>query len=124
MLGASTREVPDADELVATLKSFHKNLEANLTKARTGYKTQAEKHHCQHPSLTIVNLVMVEAEKFKLHLKSRKLEPRCIGPFKVINQVNKVAYQMDLTAGSKVHPVFHVSQLIILLATPPHQGAY
>lgn len=111
MLGAPTGEVPAADKLVATLKSLHATLESNLTRARSTYKTQADKLRRPHPSLAIGDLVMVKASNFKLHLKSRKLGPRRIGPFKVSKQVNGVAYQIELPAGSKVHPVFHVSQL-------------
>lgn len=54
---------------------------------------------------------MDEAANIKLDLKSRKLGARHIGPFKVSKQTNELAFQVDLHEGSKVHPVFHVSQL-------------
>lgn len=40
-----------------------------------------------------------------------KLKPRYYGPFKVIRRVGKVAYELDLLTGSRVHNVFHVSRL-------------
>jgi hypothetical protein len=42
---------------------------------------------------------------------SRKLNNRRHGPFTVIKEVRKYAYQLDLPATMDVHPVFHVSLL-------------
>jgi hypothetical protein len=50
-----------------------------------------------------------------LHLKhskkSRKLLPRWIGPFEVVQVVGPVAYKLKMNPGWRVHPVFHVSLL-------------
>lgn len=83
------------------------------------YKTQCDKHQRQHPSLALGDLVMVEAANSKLHLKSIKMGPRRIDPFKVIKHMNKVANQVDLPAGSKVNPVLYVSQLIKFAGDAP-----
>jgi hypothetical protein len=42
----------------------------------------------------------------------RKLAPRYVGPFKIINRKGEVAYQLELPPQlSEVYDVFHVSQL-------------
>ena len=44
--------------------------------------------------------------------KRRKLEPRFIGPFEILERVGKVAYRLALPPSmSGVHEVFHVSML-------------
>jgi hypothetical protein len=47
------------------------------------------------------------------HFKVRgKLAPRLIGPFKILEQRDEVAYQLELPPQlSDVHDMFHVSQL-------------
>lgn len=44
--------------------------------------------------------------------KRGKLGPKLIGPFRVLAQVGRIAYQLDLSAEpSQIHSTFHVSQL-------------
>ena len=51
-----------------------------------------------------------------------KLAPRYIGPFKILERLGEVAYQLELPGSLLgVHDVFHVSQLKKCLCVPEEQ---
>ncbi|XP_022893947.1 uncharacterized protein LOC111408417 [Olea europaea var. sylvestris] len=53
--------------------------------------------------------------------KQRKLSPRYIRPYEIIERIGPVAYQLDLpTELSRIHDVFHVSMLRKYIADPSH----
>ena len=53
--------------------------------------------------------------------KRGKLNPRYIGPFRIIRRIGPVAYQLALTPElANVHDVFHVSMLRRYTADPSH----
>ena len=42
---------------------------------------------------------------------AEKIKPRYYGPYKVIQNIGEVEYELKLSEGSKIHNVFHVSCL-------------
>ena len=43
--------------------------------------------------------------------KDNKLKLKYYGPYKVLQKIGSMAYKLELSASSRVHPIFHVSFL-------------
>ncbi|XP_057479143.1 uncharacterized protein LOC130766484 [Actinidia eriantha] len=53
--------------------------------------------------------------------KKRKLNPRYVGPFEILEKIGPVAYRLALTSDfANVHDVFYVSVLRKYIADPSH----
>ena len=48
--------------------------------------------------------------------KDNKLSPKYYGPYKVLQNIDTMAYKLELPASSRVHPIFHVSCLNKVIA--------
>ncbi|KAJ9528007.1 hypothetical protein QJQ45_005550 [Haematococcus lacustris] len=70
----------------------------------------------------IGQLVLLSTKNLRMKPgKAKKLLPRFIGPFKVLEHVGPVAVRLDLPqAMARMHPVFHVSLLRPYTSEHPH----
>ena len=53
--------------------------------------------------------VWLATTNLPLKLGTRKLSPKFIGPFELVNEVSPAAWKLKLPASFKIHDVFHVS---------------
>lgn len=97
----------DREKMLLLLK-FH------LLRAQHRMKQQADKHRSER-SFNIGDKVYLKLQPYRQNSvvtrSSPKLAPKFYGPYEVLDKVGVVAYKLKLPSSSKVHPVFHVSQL-------------
>ena len=80
--------------------------------AQQRQKVAANRRRRPHEQISVGDMVYLSTTNIRLKFKgSPKLLPRWIGPFKVLVEINPVAYKLELPENMKLHPVFHVSLL-------------
>ncbi|KAM0060059.1 putative nucleotidyltransferase, Ribonuclease H [Helianthus debilis subsp. tardiflorus] len=91
----------------------------NLLKARNRQKSYADKGR-KPMEFEVGDHVLLKVSPWKGVVrfgKKGKLAPRYVGPFKILERIDKVAYRLDLPQElNNVHPTFHVSNLKKCLA--------
>lgn len=96
-------------------------LQFHLKRAQNRTKSMADRHRLDS-NFAVDSWVYLKLQPYRQSTmrkdKYHKLSPRYFGPFKVIQQVGKVAYKLELQ-NAQIHPVFHVSQLKIHKGIPP-----
>ena len=82
--------------------------------AQQRMKHFADRKRAPTPDFQAGDLVLLNVKNFRLQSGlCRKLAPRYVGPFRVVQAVGqaKLAYRLELPPELKIHPVFHVSAL-------------
>jgi hypothetical protein len=90
-------------------------MKANLVKAQSRMKKYADLKRSER-KFSVGDWIYLKLQLYrKISVKGKsenhKLKPKFYGPFEILVKLGFVAYQLNLPAGSLIHPVFHVSQL-------------
>jgi hypothetical protein len=109
--GGREVRVPQASTFAKTLEENLARAKASLSAARSRQKLFADEKR-REVELAVGLNVLLSTINFKLaHPGTRKLLPKWVGPFKVIERIGKVAYKVELPPNLKMHNVFHVQLL-------------
>jgi hypothetical protein len=77
-------------------------------------KLYAYKKRLPHP-FKVGDMVLVKLRPYRQTSvsgnRNNKLSKRFFGPFQIIQKIGEVAFKLQLPTVSKIHPVFHASQL-------------
>ncbi|KAL0741947.1 hypothetical protein Bca4012_083460 [Brassica carinata] len=101
---------------VAVVLQFH------LLRAQHRMRQNEDLHRTER-SFDIGDFVYVKLQPYRQQSavvrSNNKLSPKYFGPYRIIDRCGKVAYKLELPASSLIHPVFHVSQLKVLVGNVP-----
>lgn len=105
---------PSASEFLLDLETISTVVRDRILKAQLDQSTQNDSR-ISTTSFKEGDYVYLSSENlspFTLgQAKIPKLAPRWIGPYKIIKNVNPVAFELELPPNLKIHPVFHSSNL-------------
>lgn len=111
MLGEETQAV---SELLTEHQAYQEVLKGRLAEAKNHMKLYADKHYFdrqfQEGEYVLLKLQLY-VQNSVVSGACTKLAYKFYGPFKVLQRIGSVAYNLDLLAQALVHLVFHVSQL-------------
>jgi transposase InsO family protein len=110
-LQITNSEFPAINEHHIELLSNQTLLARTLDNAKHTYKTFADKKRLPGPVFTIDDHVMLNSKFITTQRPSKKLDSKRLGPFRIIEKINDVAFKLELPPTMKIHPVFHVSLL-------------
>ena len=89
-------------------------LQQQLARAQHRQKMQADKHRSER-SFVVGDMVYLKLQPYiQTSIATRaghKLSFRYFGPYPVLAKVGAVAYKLQLTENTNIHPVFHISLL-------------
>ena len=105
--------VPAAEEYIQNLSKLRKDMRETFIFARERMAKYYNRNVSEkEPTFNVGDKVMVNAKNIKTKRKSKTLDHKMRGPFKVNRLIGSYAYVLALLYDAgKVHPVYHISLL-------------
>ena len=104
-------KVPAVKEMLKHMHEAIAEAKTCLRAAQQRQKAYADMHR-RDVEFNVGDMVLLSTKNITMKMVgASKLMPKFVGPFPIVKQVNKVAYQIKLPPCMKIHDVFHVSLL-------------
>jgi hypothetical protein len=106
--------VESVDEYLSAKEEVIKRVKEHLLVAQNKMTTVANRKRSDR-SFEINDYVFLKLQPYRqqsmAYRSSQKLAAKYYGPYQVIAKIGSMAYKLDLSPSTHIHPVFHVSQL-------------
>ncbi|KAG1956839.1 retrotransposable element [Pimephales promelas] len=102
-------DLPAIDAWLQRSKETWNSAHVHLQRAVRRFREQADRH--RGPNYQPGQWVWLSSRDLRLHLPSKKMSPRYVGPFKILRQITPVSYRLALPSIYRISPTFHVSLL-------------
>ena len=108
------RDLQERDQVLLLLKEQLSNAQHNMKATKDSKQ--------QDVAFSVGDIVYFKLRPYRMRTLSQKynekLAPKYFGPYTIIQRINPVAYKLALPPESRLHPVFHVSQLKPVVGSP------
>jgi len=102
--------VPRAQEYSKEFDKILEELKINIKKSIEVQKEYANKNRIAPPDFKVNDKVWVDSSLI-IHKGNKKLKPKRLGPYKIIQKISPVSFKLELPKSLRIHPVIHVSNL-------------
>lgn len=106
----NSEQVPRVFDNLKQIEEVQKKIFGLLKTAQDTQKKYADRKRQDH-NFKCGDQVWLLRKNIKTTRPCEKLDNKKIGPFKIIEEINPVAFKLKLPVSLKIHPVFHVSLL-------------
>ena len=99
------------DDLISKKAKLISDVANNISVAKRAQKEGYDKRHSSHKPLSVGTKVYIKNSR-RIHRMGSKLEPQWIGPYEVIENLDKGRARLkNLKTGQKLKNVYHGSSL-------------
>src|SRR5207248_528211 len=111
LINSMSEKIPAAHEFTRAMQQLHSQMRECLVKNETHQGKYYDKKHLLI-SFEPGNKVWLLPKHIRTNWPSKKLDFKCLGPFRITKCIGKQAYKLDIQQlSSDMHNVFHVSLL-------------
>jgi hypothetical protein len=101
----------EVNQMIDKMRDVTEFIREEMTWAQAMQQEYANRKRSPAPAYEIGNKVWLDARNIRTQRASKKLDWKNLGPYRITKKISSHAYQLDLPASMKIHPVFHVSLL-------------